>query len=181
MLWILAAIGLLLSLPASLLVLPLRLQIDSDAILCRLSMRPLGQGSVFYAGGHWKVAWSLPFYRKEYTLEELLEKAFVRNQKKERKANSGRIKKQGKKAPQLSVILHMLKQVKMNECTVHIDTGDQMWNGMLYPLFYWAGRMWNINTAIRFDGVTVVRIDMQTSGARMLKAYLTRPINKKTQ
>ena len=66
----------------------------------------------------------------------------------------------------------ILQSFKVNTCYFNIDLGNVEWNGVLYPVFFWLGRITGKPIAINFLGINEVRLEVENNAARIIRAYI---------
>lgn len=76
----------------------------------------------------------------------------------------------------LKKLLHLVDSFKVNKCYVNLDFGDMQLNGILYPLFSYAGWHFKKKILINFSGRNIVILEMENSLARMSRAWLSSKI-----
>lgn len=172
MIWLLLLPGVLSALLLYVTLAPLRLEIRSSRMLCRLSMKGLAYAAVEVKDGQFVLGYRVAGFGKKRTLEQWLEKAATRKDKKTKK-ETGKKMKEKRKTGSMSwrQVQAVLRTVRVNRFRLHLDTGDQALNGVLYPVFYMLAVRTNKDIRISFTG-SETEIDIQCSLARIAAAYI---------
>lgn len=165
MIWILFGFLLLLALVATVLFTPLRITIDTfqDEISARWG--PM-TASVTTASGEFRYRFKVPFYRREGTLEDLLERR-SHAQRESRPRRS--VKRRG--SGHVLQFMPVLRSFHAKRFRWYLDTGDPIWNAWLFPLFHlWHLRGHDVRIAV--VGRSGLLLDIENNGYRLMKAVV---------
>lgn len=156
---------LLLAVFAYFLFAPFYLEVDTTHGLYRVRLHRLVSFRVFRAEQGWAGELRVAGWRKR--IDFAAQPVVVVKEQAPRKPRQKSRRRFGWKK-----IRAVLGSFKIVRCRVSIDTGDDQWNGLLYPLFYFAARRSGRDIRINFTGDVEIVLCIKNNLARMGWAYL---------
>lgn len=169
--WWLLLPGILIAVFIFLLFTPLRFDVNSDLGWIGIRYGRLAEASLLFNEVLQVVRVRMGWWKKEYTLEEML-----RRRKPPAAVKPERVQRRPGKKPDVGRMLRKIRSVlgsfRLTKCDIAIDTGDVQTNAILYPFFYLLKWKTGKNISISFTGETVLVLQAENTLARMLWAYI---------
>lgn len=81
-------------------------------------------------------------------------------------------KMNGKNEWKFKKLIRVLQSFKVKACRISFDSYNMQLNGMLFPLFYFAGFYFKKKIQINFTGENYIILQMKNTMARMALAYI---------
>lgn len=164
----------LLPLLVLLLWAPLAIEINSRQSVYRIGWWYLFRASVLPVEDDLLIDGRILFFRKRWSVMELLAK---RREKKERKREKQKEKKQ-KRGQRFSWLIakKVLATTRVERFDVTVDTGDVIWNAIFFPLaetLHYALRMHHPGFRINFVGENHIDLKITNSAGRIAWALTT--------
>lgn len=164
MVWLLIFLSGMLILFLYLLLAPLHIDIDSRKDLYQVRFHRLLSFTV-NTTENIVLELKMPGWKKQIHLSD---PAFYQP----RKAPETKKPAARKAPPDFKRLIAVLKSFKVKAFGISFDSGNRQVNGMLFPLFYFAGFYFRRNISISFTGETYVVLHLQNTLGRMAIAYI---------
>jgi hypothetical protein len=127
------------------------------------------QLDTFPVGKEWKVQLRVAFFKRQWSLWQLIQPA---SKSEQTKKQTGRRKKgQGRPGPSLQMMRRVLGSFHITRFRLHLDTGDYVLNAYLFPVFHLLKANQVGDYAINFKGRTDVCVVIENRLARLLRAF----------
>lgn len=124
---------------------------------------------VFPAAEQWQVQLQLGFFKKRWSLWQLIQPS---SKTKKDKPDARKKKKKNRRLKHpLMMVRRLLGSFHFTRFRLHVDTGDPIWNARLFPLFHLLKSSKKGDWAINFEGHTDVCIVVENRVARLLRAF----------
>jgi hypothetical protein len=143
-----------------LLLTPMVLAVDTRIPEIKLVWRGIGNAAINYKEEKFLLRFSVFFFSKEIQLPST--KGRKKKTKKPQRKKSGPHK-------MLRKFLPVVKSFRVPVWKISLDTGDYMYNGLLYPLNYFLG---TDHCNINFNEQTYLVLELRNNLGRMLLAWM---------
>lgn len=154
---------------------PLALEIDSKHSVYRLSWWCLFRADVIPVKGDFMIDGQIFFFRKQWSVMELLAKKG--DHKGEAKKSLNERKKKKRRIPlSWKMMKALLRSFKVERFDVSLDTGNVIWNAWLFPLaetLHHALRVKHRGLHISFTGDNRIDLKVTNRAGRMAWALYT--------
>jgi hypothetical protein len=164
MAWILTVFILLFVLLSYLLFAPFYFEIDSTSRLLRIRFHRLASIRILFVRDSLVSEIKLPGWKKNFDLLALPER--------KRKGNREEKRKRKKFPLSANKIITILGSFRIKKCYVDMDFEDVRLNGILFPVFFWLGRLTGRKIAVNFLGRQDIQLAIENNLARVIWAYL---------
>jgi hypothetical protein len=154
---------------AIVLVAPMKFVVDSNLGIVQIGWNRCMNAKVCQEGQSWGLRLRLPFWSKRWGISELM-KGRDTKKLKNREQRSG--KKRSRSKLSWARIKRIIKQFKLREFKLILDTDDFMWNAYLTPVFEIISGMTRMRMRINFNGMKVVKIRAETRIINVLIASI---------
>lgn len=168
---VLAIILVLISVVILLLVIPVRLYINTYSQQYRLSWWRLVIGRIIPTDEGYLLEFHVPGYTRRYPLQELLKSMIRRPPTRQTSRHST---KKSVKRPSLRQMRALLRTFRVRELTADIDTGSWWLNTILFPASFFIRRK-HMHWRINYQGRRDVVLDVSNRPYRILKTLIFSP------
>jgi hypothetical protein len=155
---------LLLTLIVCILFLPVRLEIDSNREIFRITMTKAISFHLLIVDNEPAGRLKIFFWKKLFRLTP--QKPKERREKIKTENSAPR-----KKFP-LRKIVAALKSFRIKRLLIHFDTGDMAINGKLFPLFYALSYVLKRDIAVNFAGENQISVEIENNIARTVWSFV---------
>jgi len=161
--WLVILVLIIIAVFAYLLFAPFYLELNSSSGLCGIRFHRLAYAKLIITDNTLIIDLWIAGWVRRIDL-------FAKNAKPKAKLIKPKRKKPFKVS--FSRVEAVLKSFKINKCYLNIDTGNVQLNGMLYPCFYWVGKVSHRPVGINFLDQNEIILEIENNMARVIRALI---------